>query len=306
MGAPLPTIGAGEQVHIAVGRLEGAVRRWSCSTVAIPSGSSRARTCSPPWRRDRRRRGPGPGTCVGSGSRRVPSTAGAGPTPPPVRSPRRCTWRRRSQQDAVGMDRGFDYGRSGNPSRASLEAHLAMLEGAEFGFAFASGMAAEDAILRLLDPGDHLVMPTDSYGGTYRLATQVHRRAGLGRGRHRPVPVGRGPLAPRRAWSGSRHRPTPSSTIVDIAAVAYARPRPWCAGGRRQHLRHPLAPAAAHARGRSRGPLDHQVPGRALRCHRWVRGPRTTCRAPSGWGSSRTRPGRSRALSTATWSSAAS
>ena len=83
------------------------------------------------------------------------------------------------EQDAVGADRGFEYARSGNPSRASLEAHLALLERAEFGFAFASGMAAEDAILRLLDPGDHLVMPTDAYGGTYRLATVVHRRAGL-------------------------------------------------------------------------------------------------------------------------------
>jgi cystathionine gamma-synthase len=83
------------------------------------------------------------------------------------------------EQDAVGVDRGFEYARSGNPSRASLEAHLALLERAEFGFAFASGMAAEDAILRLLDPGDHLVMPTDAYGGTYRLATVVHRRAGL-------------------------------------------------------------------------------------------------------------------------------
>ena len=83
------------------------------------------------------------------------------------------------QQDGVGIDRGFEYARSGNPSRASLESHLALLEGAQFGFAFASGMAAEDAILRLLDPGDHLVMPTDSYGGTYRLATQIHRRAGL-------------------------------------------------------------------------------------------------------------------------------
>ncbi len=82
-------------------------------------------------------------------------------------------------QDAVGVDRGYEYARSGNPSRASLEAHVALLEGAEFGFAFASGMAAEDAIMRLLDPGDHLIMPTDSYGGTYRLATQVHRRAGL-------------------------------------------------------------------------------------------------------------------------------
>jgi cystathionine gamma-synthase len=83
------------------------------------------------------------------------------------------------QQDAVGAGRGFEYARSGNPSRASLESHLAMLEGAEFGFAFASGMAAEDAVMRLLDPGDHLVMPTDSYGGTYRLATEIHRRAGL-------------------------------------------------------------------------------------------------------------------------------
>jgi len=83
------------------------------------------------------------------------------------------------QQDAVGQPRGYEYARSGNPSRASLERHLALLEGADFGFAFASGLAAEDAILRLLDPGDHLVMPTDSYGGTYRLATEIHRRAGL-------------------------------------------------------------------------------------------------------------------------------
>lgn len=83
------------------------------------------------------------------------------------------------EQDAVGHDRGFEYARSGNPSRASLERHIALLEGATFGFAFASGMAAEDAVMRLLDPGDHLVMQTDSYGGTFRLATKVHRRAGL-------------------------------------------------------------------------------------------------------------------------------
>jgi cystathionine gamma-synthase len=83
------------------------------------------------------------------------------------------------QQDAVGVDRGFEYARSGNPSRASLEAHLALLEGAAFGFAFASGMAAEDAVLRLLAPGDHLILPNDAYGGTYRLATRVHAPAGL-------------------------------------------------------------------------------------------------------------------------------
>ncbi|HYA69416.1 MAG TPA: cystathionine gamma-synthase, partial [Acidimicrobiales bacterium] len=83
------------------------------------------------------------------------------------------------EQDAVGKDRGYEYARTSNPSRASLEVHLALLEGATFGFAFASGLAAEDAVMRLLRPGDHLVMQTDSYGGTYRLATAVHRHAGL-------------------------------------------------------------------------------------------------------------------------------
>ena len=83
------------------------------------------------------------------------------------------------QQDAVGQHRGFEYARSGNPSRASLERHLALLEGADFGFAFASGLAAEDAVMRLLNPGDHLVMQTDSYGGTFRLATAIHRPVGL-------------------------------------------------------------------------------------------------------------------------------
>jgi cystathionine gamma-synthase len=83
------------------------------------------------------------------------------------------------KQDAVGKHRGFEYARSGNPSRASLEAHLAILEGARFGFAFSSGLAAEDAIMRLLRTGDRLLMQTDSYGGTYRLATRIHGEAGL-------------------------------------------------------------------------------------------------------------------------------
>jgi len=83
------------------------------------------------------------------------------------------------KQDAVGVHRGFEYARSGNPTRASLEANLAVLEGAEFGFAFASGLAAEDAVMRLLAPGDHLLLPNDTYGGTFRLATRVHAPAGL-------------------------------------------------------------------------------------------------------------------------------
>jgi cystathionine gamma-synthase len=83
------------------------------------------------------------------------------------------------RQATVGGHQGYEYARTGNPTRASLEAHLAALEGARFGYAFASGMAAEDAILRLLSPGDHLILPNDAYGGTYRLATRVHQPAGL-------------------------------------------------------------------------------------------------------------------------------
>ena len=67
----------------------------------------------------------------------------------------------------------------GNPTRAALEACLASLEGAAHGLAFASGMAAEDAVLRLLAPGDHVVLPDDAYGGTFRLVAQVLGPAGL-------------------------------------------------------------------------------------------------------------------------------
>ena len=124
------------------------------------------------------------------------------------------------QQDAVGVDRGFEYARSGNPSRASLEAHLALLEGAAFGFAFASGMSAEDAVLRLLDPGDHLVMPTDSYGGTFRLATTVHRRAGTGRSTPSTCHGWTRSCGPRPRMVWIETPTNPLLDIVDIATVA--------------------------------------------------------------------------------------
>jgi cystathionine gamma-synthase len=82
-------------------------------------------------------------------------------------------------QEAVGKPLAYEYSRSGNPTRAALEAHLAALEQAAHGFAFASGLAAEDALLRLLRPGDHALLPDDAYGGTIRLAKQVHAPAGL-------------------------------------------------------------------------------------------------------------------------------
>jgi cystathionine gamma-synthase len=76
-------------------------------------------------------------------------------------------------QEGVGLHKGYEYSRSSNPTRAALEACLASLEGARFGLAFASGMAAEDAVLRGVKRGQHLLIPHDAYGGTYRLLARV-------------------------------------------------------------------------------------------------------------------------------------
>lgn len=82
-------------------------------------------------------------------------------------------------QEAVGVHKGFDYSRTVNPTRVALEAQLAALEGAEYGSAFASGMAATSAVLNLLSAGDHVVVTDDLYGGTYRLFSRVLSRYGL-------------------------------------------------------------------------------------------------------------------------------
>ena len=82
-------------------------------------------------------------------------------------------------QDAVGEHKGFEYSRSGNPTRQALERVVASLEGARHGFAFASGLSAEDALLRQLTPGQRVVLGNDAYGGTFRLIARVHGPAGL-------------------------------------------------------------------------------------------------------------------------------
>jgi len=81
-------------------------------------------------------------------------------------------------QHGVGQHQGWEYARSGNPTRAALETAVATLEGAAHGFAFASGLAAEDAVLRLLGWGQGVVLGDDAYGGTYRLIDKVHGPAG--------------------------------------------------------------------------------------------------------------------------------
>jgi cystathionine beta-lyase/cystathionine gamma-synthase len=82
-------------------------------------------------------------------------------------------------QEEVGKHKGYEYGRTGNPTRAALETCLAALEGGAWGLAFASGMAATDAVAHLLSSGDHVVMADDVYGGTYRLFARVFDRAGI-------------------------------------------------------------------------------------------------------------------------------
>lgn len=82
-------------------------------------------------------------------------------------------------QDAVGQHRGYEYSRTGNPTRTALESCLAALEGSQHGLAFASGMAATDMVLRLLQPGDHVLAGNDVYGGTYRLFENEFKRYGL-------------------------------------------------------------------------------------------------------------------------------
>ncbi|HLI43760.1 MAG TPA: cystathionine gamma-synthase [Acidimicrobiales bacterium] len=125
-------------------------------------------------------------------------------------------------QDEVGAHRGFEYSRTGNPTRAVLETVLATLERASFGFAFASGMAAEDALLRLLRPRDHLVIPNDAYGGTYRLVARVHSEHGVEFTAADPTDPARLAEAmrptTRMVWVESPSNPT--LRIADLAALA--------------------------------------------------------------------------------------
>jgi cystathionine beta-lyase/cystathionine gamma-synthase len=82
-------------------------------------------------------------------------------------------------QASPGVHQGYEYARTGNPTRTALEANLAALEGGRHGICFSSGSAAIDAVTRLLGAGDHIVASDDLYGGTYRLFTKVFARFGM-------------------------------------------------------------------------------------------------------------------------------
>jgi cystathionine gamma-synthase len=126
-------------------------------------------------------------------------------------------------QEEVGQHKGYEYSRSGNPTRTALETCLAALEGGVRGLAFASGLAAEDTVLRtMLSPGDHVVIPDDAYGGTYRLFANVLERWGV---TYSPTALGdldavRAALTDRTTLIWCETPTNPLLGIADIAGLA--------------------------------------------------------------------------------------
>ncbi|UXA05797.1 cystathionine gamma-synthase [Mycobacterium sp. SMC-2] len=127
-------------------------------------------------------------------------------------------------QDGVGALRGgFEYARTGNPTRSALEASLAAVEEGGYGRAFGSGMAAADCALRaMLRPGDHVIIPTDAYGGTFRLIDKVFTRWGV---HYTPVALSdldavRAAITPHTRLIWVETPTNPLLSIADIAALA--------------------------------------------------------------------------------------
>ena len=151
--------------------------------------------------------------------------AGAGPDPQTGAVVPAIQMSTTFKQDGVGgLRAGFEYGRSGNPTRAALEEAITILEGGTHGLAYASGLAATQNVLYLLEPGDRMLMSDDVYGGTWRLADKVWRRYGI---ETQPIDLRdldavaaafAEPRRPRMVWIET---PTnPLLKVIDISAVA--------------------------------------------------------------------------------------
>ena len=125
-------------------------------------------------------------------------------------------------QAAPGQHKGYEYSRTGNPTRAALETCLAALEGAERGLAFASGLAATNAVLAQLKPGDEVAAAADLYGGTFRILERVFKPWGLvTRYTDDPRPEGfRKIITPKTKMVWIETPTNPLLQIVDIAAIA--------------------------------------------------------------------------------------
>jgi cystathionine beta-lyase/cystathionine gamma-synthase len=129
------------------------------------------------------------------------------------------------EQTAPGVHQGFDYSRTNNPSRARLEAVLADLEGVQYAAVYASGLAAENAVLQAyLQPGDEIVIPTDVYGGTYRILTKVFQPIGciLRQVDFSDVAQASRAVGPKTRLVWIESPTNPRLLVCDIAALARA------------------------------------------------------------------------------------
>jgi len=125
-------------------------------------------------------------------------------------------------QEQVGVHRGYEYSRTGNPTRTALQDCLASLEGSSHGLAFASGMSAEDTLLRTLSPGDHMILGNDAYGGTFRLISAVVAPMGVDWTAVDLTDLDAlaGAVTPSTRMIWAETPTNPLLTIIDIAAVA--------------------------------------------------------------------------------------
>ncbi|MEX2143295.1 MAG: cystathionine gamma-synthase, partial [Anaerolineales bacterium] len=126
-------------------------------------------------------------------------------------------------QEGVGKHKGYEYARTGNPTRTALQDCLAALEGAAHGLAFSSGMAATDTVIRTFEPGDHILVGGDVYGGTFRLFDKEYARFGL---KFSYVDVGdlaavKAALTPETRLFWLESPTNPHLKIADIAAIAH-------------------------------------------------------------------------------------
>lgn len=125
-------------------------------------------------------------------------------------------------QSGVGEHKGYDYARSDNPTRTALQNCLAALEAAKYGLAFASGLAAIDTILKVLEPGDHVLASNDVYGGTFRLFDKQYKKYGIefSYAELTDLDEVRAGLRPNTKWVWIETPTNPRLKVVDIQAVS--------------------------------------------------------------------------------------
>lgn len=125
-------------------------------------------------------------------------------------------------QEEIGVNKGYQYSRTNNPTRAALEANIAILENGQFAAAFGSGLAAIDCILKMLNPGDEVISTNDLYGGTYRIFKSIFEKYGI---KFHFVPMGTANIVKEKINENTKliwvETPTnPTMQIIDIKAIA--------------------------------------------------------------------------------------